>query len=212
MSNMPTKIDPNQHFDIKSRSAKWTPTEAITIEKDPPSPKKKHSTLKIFTPERRRTTRRSTRITGRRLRDGRSAWLLGGITSRHVLGVASRAVMSKALTFCSPWAIGDRLTEDAKILFDRRTKKYHFTHSYEVHSIEDPDPGFKNNRVVATDPGVKAFQTWYSPTTGKYGELLRDTGPEIKQRCVELDAFQSRIDRRSCRKFIRESPGEPSRK
>jgi hypothetical protein len=50
MSNMPTKIDPNQHFDIKSRSAKWTPTEAITIEKDPlPPKKKKHSTLKMFT-------------------------------------------------------------------------------------------------------------------------------------------------------------------
>ena len=49
---------------------------------------------------------------------------------------------------------------------------------------------------MATDPGIKAFQTWYSPTTGQYGELLSGTHAEMKKRCDRLDALHSRVERR----------------
>jgi hypothetical protein len=64
-------------------------------------------------------------------------------------------------------ADGNRLKEDANIIYDKRTNKFHFIYTFEAPKLEDPDPGFLNKRVVATDPGIKAFQTWYSPTTGR---------------------------------------------
>jgi hypothetical protein len=52
------------------------------------------------------------------------------------------------------------------------TNKYHFIYTFEAPRLEGSDPSILNKWVVATDPGVRAFQTWSSPTTGQHGELL----------------------------------------
>jgi hypothetical protein len=37
-------------------------------------------------------------------------------------------------------AEGNRLKEDAKILWDKRTESYHFIYTFEQPSLPDPDP------------------------------------------------------------------------
>ena len=58
-------------------------------------------------------------------------------------------------------------------------------------------------RMVALDPGCRAFQTYYDPKTGEHGELLHRMadGPttvknEMARRCERIDHLQSRIARR----------------
>ena len=41
---------------------------------------------------------------------------------------------------------------------------------------------------------MRAFQTWYSPTSGEYGELLLNFQSQIEPRLLKLDALRSRID------------------
>jgi putative transposase len=60
---------------------------------------------------------------------------------------------------------------------------------------ERPDlERFENNRVAALDPGVRTFQTYYSPD-GEHGELLPKMMEErISPLCEKLDSLQSRCD------------------
>jgi hypothetical protein len=51
----------------------------------------------------------------------------------------------------------------------------------------------------------KRVQTWYSPTSGQYGELLNGTDAELKRRCLRLDSLHSRVDRRKARKGKQQS-------
>jgi predicted RNA-binding Zn-ribbon protein involved in translation (DUF1610 family) len=62
--------------------------------------------------------------------------------------------------------------------------------------LEDPDPDFESKRIVATDPGCSPFQQWYSPTSGCFGQLLADSRPTLRAKCIELDALEARIARR----------------
>ncbi len=93
-------------------------------------------------------------------------------------------------------AEGNRLKEDAKIIFDKRTNAFHFIYTFEQPKVEDPDPGFASKRIVANDPGVHPFQKWYSPTSGEHGELLEGFREQLEERVLKLDALQSRIDRK----------------
>jgi putative transposase len=60
----------------------------------------------------------------------------------------------------------------------------------------DPDPSFGNKRIVATDPGNRSFHTWYSPTSGQFGELLSGADDTIEEKCFAIDALHSRVERR----------------
>ena len=61
---------------------------------------------------------------------------------------------------------------------------------------------------MATDPGASPFHAWYSPTTGEYGELLQGARSELEDRCLKIDALQSRI---AHRKVEKASSGRDSR-
>jgi len=184
-SNFAKKLkDPKHRFEVKFRSTRRTPTEIIQIEKDNYLSNLKCSPLLAFrqVPYTRRPE--CLAFFGNNLKS------VGGI----------RLQSSHAGTIARLVAEGNRLKEDAKIIFDKRTSKFHFIHTFEAPKLDDPDPKFLNKRVVATDPGIKAFQTWYSPTTGEYGELLSGTDAEMKKRCLRLDALHSRVDRRKGRR------------
>jgi len=69
--------------------------------------------------------------------------------------------------------------------------------TFEAPELEDPDLSFQYKRVVSTDPGVKTFQTGYSPTTGQYGELLKGTDVGCQRR------LGARLQRAHCHERVR---------
>lgn len=176
--------NPEHQFDVKFRSTRRTPTEIIQIEKDRYGSSKKHSTLLAFRPLPHTRRPECLAFFGNNLKS------FGGI----------RLQSSHAETIARLVAEGNRLKEDAKIHFDKRTNKFHFIHTFEIPKLEDPDPKFLSKKIVATDPGVKTFQAWYSPSTGQYGKLLKSADDELKRRCLRLDALHSRCDRRKNRR------------
>ena len=92
-------------------------------------------------------------------------------------------------------AEGNRLKENAKIMWNKRTDKLYLIYTYTVPKLADPDPDFADKRIVATDPGCTPFQAFYSPTTGGYGELLSGMREPLRQRCLAIDVLQTRIAR-----------------
>ena len=178
--------NPGHKFSIKFRSRKTTPTEVILIDKDIAGPdgeyKKKTSTLLRFAPGAGNIGRKRAECLA-----------FFGNNLSHVGGIRlqdSEDVIANIL------AEGNRLHEDAKILWDKRTGSYHFIYLYVIPRLQDPDPEFESKRIVATDPGCTPFQEWYSPTSGNYGELLVGARAVLRSKCLKLDALQSRIDRR----------------
>ena len=107
---------------------------------------------------------------------------------------------------------GDGVVNGCKLHWDKRKDAFHLLYVYELPpAAPDPDPRFETKRVVATDPGVRAFQTWYSPTSGAHGELLADAGDALERRCAALDALQSRVAQRAAEhRALRQAP-DPSR-
>ena len=175
------KKDSTHTFHVKFRSKTKTPTEVIVIEKD--RAEKKLSTLKRFEP-----------CECKDKRSGRAACkAFLGNNFKHVGGILmqdSRCVIQRMV------AEGDRLQEDAKIQWEKKTNSFYFIYTYKVRKPDDPDPDFMNKRMVATDPGCAPFQEWYSPTSGEFGALLDDGYPELRKRCHLIDRLQSRLDRR----------------
>jgi hypothetical protein len=61
---------------------------------------------------------------------------------------------------------------DGKLKWDKKLDSFHFIYTYELPVLPDPNPECLHKRIVATDPGVRPFQAWYSPTSGEHGRLL----------------------------------------
>ena len=179
--------DPSHRFHIqfRAKSPKKTPTEVIVVEKDRANNEYQHktSTLLRFEPCARRDKRK-----------GRAACkAFFGNNLKNVGGICmqdSPRIIDRIL------AEGNRLREDAKIQWDKRTGAFYFIYLYTVQKPADPDPDFTQKRIVATDPGTAPFQEWYSPTSGEFGALLDDGYGEIRKRCREIDKLQSRLDYR----------------
>ena len=95
-----------------------------------------------------------------------------------------------------PKGQGDGVINTCRIQYDKRSDSFHFLYVYELAPLPDPDPSFKTKRVVATDPGVRSFQTWYSPTSGRYGELFVDGRDALEARCRAIDARTSLVAQR----------------
>ena len=91
---------------------------------------------------------------------------------------------------------GKDLHAAARIQWNKSANAFYFIWAYELPVLQDPDPTFENKSVVSLDPGVNPFQEWYSPTSGRYGVLLSDEGPNLKQRGLDNDKIRKRIDRR----------------
>lgn len=177
------KKNPAHQYKVDFRSLRKTPTETIMIDKDVPGSKKKNSTLLRFehldTPV----------ISGKKecmLFFGNNLSCVGGIRIRDSVRAIDRMV-----------AEGTRLSETCKIRWDKRVGSFHFIFTYVQPSPEDPDPTFADKRIVATDPGSRAFHTWYSPTSGQFGELLLGGGATIETKCAAIDKLQSRLAKRN---------------
>lgn len=83
---------------------------------------------------------------------------------------------------------------DGKIVWDKRTDRFHFVYTYMLPRLPETDPHFINKHIVATDPGVYPFQAFYSPTSGAYGRLLDGDSDRLISRLKALDRLQSRLD------------------
>ena len=176
--------DPSHQFEIKFRSTRRTPSEVIKLQKDPPSERShKQSPLLRFEADEDTILNRGRKCCFAYL--GSNLKATGGIRLQDKPHVIDRMI-----------AEGNRLKEDAKIIFDKRTNAFHFIYTFEQPKLDDPDPAFTSKRIVANDPGVHPFQKWYSPTSGEHGELLEGFREQLEERVLKLDALQSRIDRK----------------
>ena len=178
------KKDPSHSFEIKYRGRR-NYTEVVKIAKD--SPLKKTSQLLKFAPVPYANS------------DGRAECLaFFGCSLKDVGGIR---LQDKAFVVERMLAEGNRLKEDAKIKWDRRTDAYYFVYTFEQPKLPDPDPEFKGKRVVTLDSGVTPFNAFYSPTSGEYGQLLHDFRGRLEPRILKLDALQSRVDGRYSTRF-----------
>jgi transposase len=179
--------DPSHSFHIKfrARSSKQTPTEVIVIEKDCHANNYAHKTSSLLRFEACECTDKRSGRAACKAFFGNNLSNVGGILMQD-----SERIITRIL------AEGNRLHEDAKIQWDKKTGAFYFIYMYTVPKEEDPDPEFINKRIVAMDPGCAPFQEWYSPTSGEFGALLDDGFAEIRQRCHTIDKLQSRLAHR----------------
>jgi putative transposase len=108
---------------------------------------------------------------------------------------------------------GDGVVNACKLHWDKRKDTFHLLYTYELPpAAPDPDPSFMTKRIAATDPGVRSFQTWYSPTSGDHGELLAGMGADLDRRCAKLDALQSFVATRRAEHVKLLAESDPTRK
>ena len=93
-------------------------------------------------------------------------------------------------------AEGNRLRETCKIQWEKRMRAFYFVYVYDLPATPDPDPQFETKRLVATDPGVRTFQTWWSPTSGEHGRLFNGGRQQLEDRCIAIDALTSKVAKR----------------
>ena len=183
-NNAKRRKDSSHSFQVKfrARSPKATPTEVLVIEKDLVANNYEHKTSSLLRFEPCECTDKRSGRSACKAFFGNNLKEVGGIRMQD-----SERIIARVL------AEGNRLHEDAKIQWDKRTGAFYFLYLYTVQKDEDPDPDFINKRIVATDPGCSPFQEWYSPTSGEFGALLDDGYAGIRQRCHRIDKLQSRL-------------------
>eukprot|EP00966_Prymnesium_polylepis_P095304 2207445-Prymnesium_polylepis.1 len=178
------KKDPSHSFEIKYRGRR-NYTEVVKIDKDPAVTNAefhKNSPLLTFAPVPYANSDRRAECLAF---FGCNLKAVGGIRLQDKASVIERML-----------AEGNRLKEDAKIKWDRRTNAYYFIYTFEQPKLPDPDPEFKSKRIGSLDSGVCPFNAFYSPTDGEYGQLLYNFRNRLEPRILKLDALQSRIDQR----------------
>jgi transposase len=129
----------------------------------------------------------------------------------HLNGVFSDlgpiCVQDKARIINELVADGGKLKENAKVMWDKRTGAFHLIFLRALPKLVDPDPDFNQKCIVATDPGCRPFQSWYSPTTGQHGVVLAGMEDKIKTRRRALDVRERRVARRKAEdKRVRDAP------
>jgi transposase len=105
---------------------------------------------------------------------------------------------------------GNGVVNGCKVHWDKRTDAFHLLYTYELPPLDDPDPTFVTKRIAATDPGVRAFATWYAPATGAHGELFKGGEAQIQKRCARIDALTSQMVRRG-RNYATTAPNRTRR-
>ena len=175
------RVNPSHtHFEVRFMSHRKTRTEVIRVEGDGTS-RQKHSPLLSFKAVPFNSDNRAECLA----HFGCNLESVGGIRLQD-----KSHVIQKLL------AEGRRLTETCKIRWDKRTRAFHFLYTHEIPRLEDPDPEFETKRIVATDPGVRRFQTFYSPTSGEVGVLLHKQRAEMERRCFDIDKRTSWLAKR----------------
>lgn len=179
------RVNPSHaHFRVRFMSHRKTRTEVIRVEGDG-TMRKKHSPLLSFKPVPFANS------------DNRAECL--ALFGCNLASVGGIRLQGKSYVIQKLLAEGGRLTETCKIHWDKRTRAFHFLYTHEIPRLEDPDPEFETKRVVATDPGTRRFQTFYSPTSGEFGVLLNKQRVEMERRCFDIDRRTSWLARRAAR-------------
>jgi transposase len=192
------RVNPQHtHFHVQFMSHKKTRTEVLRIDAAPPSTAMGSPLLRFKPVPYANSTNRAECLAffGNNLKP------VGGIRLQDKDRVIQRML-----------AEGNRLKETARIHYDKRTRSFHFLYTYEIPRLEDPDPDFETKRIVATDPGVRRFQTFYSPTSGDYGTLLTKQRGALEKRCFALDDRASWLARRAASYSSPEQQGRRSRR
>ena len=191
------KKNPSHTFTVKHISHRKTPTEVIRVEGDG-TLKQKNSSLLAFLP-----------VPFANNPSLRSECL--AFFGSNLKGVGGIRMQDKPRVIDRLLAEGRRLKETCRIQWDKRTNSFHFLYVYDLPALPDPDPGFETKRLVATDPGERTFQTWYSPTSGGYGALFEGGRAEIERRCVRIDDLASKLAKRANAEKLARSGVLPSR-
>ena len=181
----------NMHF----RSLRKTPTETIVMESKKtrgldgrvtPAAGPIHSFTDVVdtfgTPPKNQRGR--FRCAGVRFAPSTSLGKMGSVQIRDKRWLIDRLLNDGALR------------EDGLIWWQKKVDAFYLIVRFDTPLVaDDPDPAFENKRVVALDPGVVGFQTFYSPD-GTHGELLKgDLDNKIKKMAQRVDGLQSVIDR-----------------
>ena len=85
-----------------------------------------------------------------------------------------------------------KLTEDGKIIWDKRTDSWHLIVLVDK-EVKKKVEGEDGRKVVSLDPGVRHFNTFYSPD-GTHGELLVGCTKVAMSMCKKMDKICSEMD------------------
>lgn len=100
--------------------------------------------------------------------------------------------------------LDNQLMEDGKILWDKRVNRYWLTVLIDT-PIKPKLPDLQA-KVVSLDPGVRAFNTYYSPD-GTYGELLVDALKVMRGMYTTTDKIKSTINSQRSKRKSDQSEG-----
>ena len=175
----------NYKFRVKLHSYKHSYTETIRIERAKEGPLNRFEAIPNPKSDKRRDTSRTECLA---FFGGKGLKTMGGVRLQDKPEVIGRMLSE-----------GKILQETAKIQWDKRTDSFYFIYTYDMPIPTDPDPEFKAKRVISGDIGVNPFLETYMPD-GTHGTILDDFPTQIKERCLKLDALQSRIEKRKTSK------------
>ena len=91
-----------------------------------------------------------------------------------------------------PDALG-QVKKDSKLMYDRRLRRWTFVWVYGKNVVLGENQP-EEPQVVAIDPGVVNFVTWYSPTQG-HGHVGHRDIERVVRLCLSLDDLISRTDK-----------------
>lgn len=171
------KKDASHTFDVKFRSLRKTQTESLRIDKDQGG-RKTSPFLRFERSDIHRGTRTRCYV-----RFGSNLGKHGSIMMEDKQRVINMLFANESE--------GKLLDEDCKILYDKRTRAFHFAYSYILHPCTSAFSDIP--RIASNDPGIKVFQTVYCPD-GSHGEVLPNFGTTLIERLCKLDRLQSRLD------------------
>ena len=171
----------NYKFRVKLRSYKHSFTETMRIERAKEGPLNRFEAIPNPKSNKRRHTARTECLA---FFGGKGLRTMGGVRLQDKPEVIARMLSE-----------GKCLQENAKIQWDKRTDSFYFIYTYDMPVPTDPDPEFKSKTILSGDMGVDPFIEWYQPD-GTHGSVLKDFPKQIKERCLKLDALQSRIEKR----------------
>ena len=83
------------------------------------------------------------------------------------------------------------VSRDSKLRYDRKLRRWIFVWCYEKPRVVPRDDQARVISAVSLDPGVRTFQTWYSPSHG-CGEIGSGDAQKLVRLCFRLDDLVSR--------------------
>lgn len=169
------KKNPSHKFEVKDRCEHKTRTECIHIENQ-------KALLEVINVKSSSENKRRAEC---KLRFGNNLGKHGPVR-----------IQGKDKLIAKVVATGINLQADAMIQWDKGLNAFYFIWVEDVPVKPDPDKAFENKRIVSLDPGSAPFQQWYSPTSGKFGELLVGAREGLKKQCLCIDKLHRRINNR----------------